>query len=89
MQHKLCLTRCVAVTNRMVLVDYLWGSCTLLLSGKVPTIWTLLSQPFCCWVNGIFMVGFSFHGEDGTTFTREFLEFGRQSSAGVNLGPCC
>lgn len=35
------------------------------------------------------MVGFRFHGEDRTTFTGEFWEFGRQSSAALNLGPHC
>lgn len=68
---------------------HLWWRCRLLLFGKVPLVWRLLSQPFCCWVNVIFMVGFRFHGENSTTCGREFLEFGSQSSAGVNFGPCC
>lgn len=71
----LCSAGCIAV----------WRRHALLLSGKAPTVWTLLSQPFCCWVNGIFMVGFTFHGENRTNFSREFLEFGGQSCASMDL----
>lgn len=70
-----CKSSCVILDAELSLAEwwslgYLRWSLILLFSGEAPRVWTLLSHLFCCWVNGIFMVGFRFPGEDRTTFKR-------------------